>query len=87
MNEQEPEKKDFWSALAKRNRFDFSSYAGFIFEARALKKSRLWIELRTKNNEGETWYRHSFLVESFWKKFVIPFDKFYVIFGISSKLK
>lgn len=75
--------KDFWSVLALRKRFDFSGYKGFVFEARSDKKRRFWLEFRTKsgNKDDETWYRHSFLVDMKWKRFVMPFNKFHAFFG------
>jgi hypothetical protein len=79
--EKEPDKKDFWSALAYRENTDFSNHSGFVFEARGEKKIRFWLEFRTNNKTQQIWYRHSFLVEKNWKKYQIPFDKFYVHFG------
>jgi hypothetical protein len=76
-----PEDKNFWSVLALRKGFDFSSGIGFVFEARSDKKRRFWVEFRTGTGESEVWYRHSFLVEQEWKKFHIPFKKFQVIYG------
>lgn len=77
----ETEKKDFWSVISNRNRFDFSRFKGFLFETRSNKKMRFWIEFRTKTKSSETWYRHSFLSDKEWGKIQIPFEKFYVIFG------
>lgn len=76
-----PSIKDFWSVLAVRERFDFSHYRGFVFEARADKRRRFWVEYRTGAPGNETWYRHSFLAEKDWKRFFIPFERFHVIFG------
>jgi hypothetical protein len=73
--------KDFWSALAARNRYNFTGYKGFKLLARSCEKRRFWIEFRTGDKEDETWYRHSFLVEKAWTSIEIPFDKFYVIYG------
>jgi len=75
-----PGKKDFWSSLAVRKGFDFSNFTGFVFEARSDKKQRFWAEFRTGSLGKEAWYRHSFLVESEWKRFHIPFKKFHAIF-------
>jgi hypothetical protein len=76
-----PEDQNFWSVMALRKGFDFSSDIGFVFEARSDKKRRFWVEFRTGTGESEIWYRHSFLVEQEWKKFHIPFKKFQVIYG------
>jgi hypothetical protein len=73
--------KDFWSALAARQAFDFSGSTGIVFEARADKRRRFWVEFRTGKPGKETWYRHSFLLDVEWKRFHIPFTKFHVIFG------
>jgi len=83
--DKEPNQKDFWSAMAHRSEADFSEYTGFIFEAKGEKRSRFWIEFRTKENQKQTWFRHSFLVENNWKKIYIPFEKFYVHFGDKKK--
>lgn len=83
--EKEPGKKDFWSALAHRGKIDFLNYTGFVFEARGEKKLRFWIEFRTGGQSQPTWYRHSFLAERVWKRFQIPFDKFYIHFGDKKK--
>ena len=76
-----PDVKDFWSALVVRKEFDFSNFTGFVFEARSGRKSRFWAEFRTGRQGGESWYRHSFLVNKEWNRFHIPFEKFHVIFG------
>jgi hypothetical protein len=78
-----PGAKDFWSVLALRKGFDFSGYKGFVFEVKSDRKRRFWLEFRTKAGgaNDETWYRHSFLAESKWKKVVIPFRKFHGYFG------
>jgi hypothetical protein len=76
--------KDFWSVMSLRKRFDFSGYKGFVFEVRSDEKRRFWLEFRTKSGddgEDETWYRHSFLADTEWKKFVISFNKFHAYFG------
>lgn len=79
--DKEANKKDFWSAMAYRSETDFSGYTGFIFDAIGEKQFRFWIEFRTREKSKETWYRHSFLVENMWKRYHIPFNKFYVHFG------
>jgi len=73
--------RDFWSALAVRKRLDFSGSEGICFRARSDRKRRFWVEFRTGEQGNEVWYRHSFLAEEEWKRFVVPFEKFHVIFG------
>jgi len=73
--------RDFWSALAVRKRLDFSGSEGICFRARSDRKRRFWVEFRTGEQGNEVWYRHSFLAEKEWKRFVVPFEKFHVIFG------
>ena len=46
-----------------------------------LQKRRFWVEFRTGEQGNEVWYRHSFLAEKEWKRFVVPFARFHVIFG------
>jgi hypothetical protein len=79
--EKEPEQKNFWSALSNRNRFDFSSHGGILFQARSRHDARFWIEFRCQNNSGECWYRHSFRAGKSWKTVYIPFDEFPQING------
>ncbi len=73
--------RDFWSALSVRKRFDFSGSKGICFHARSHRKRRFWVEFRTGKKGKENWYRHSFLAEAEWKRFVIPFERFHMIFG------
>lgn len=73
--------RDFWSVLAVRKPFDFSGSEGISFEARSGGKRRFWVEIRTGKKGEESWYRHSFLAEKEWKRFVIPFEGFHKIFG------
>ncbi len=75
------DQKDFWAALTARNRFDLSNYSGFAFQSRGKNISRLWIEFRTRTQQGESWFRHSFLVEPDWNHHSIPFHKFHLIHG------
>ncbi len=77
----EPGKEDFWVSLARRQDFDFSGFSGIVFEARAGKKMRFWFELRTKENNNERWYSHSFLPHREWQQFYIPFDRFHLVYG------
>jgi hypothetical protein len=73
--------RDFWSALAARKTFVFSGYTGIAFDARSDIKRRFWVEFRTGAGVNEIWYRHSFLVDTEWKRFRIPFESFHVIHG------
>jgi len=76
-----PGDQNFWSVMALRKRYDFTTNEGFVFEARSDKKRQFWMEFRTGEGDAEIWYRHSFLVDQEWKKFHIPFKKFRVIYG------
>lgn len=78
-------KKDFWSVLAVRKRFDFSRYTGLTWRARSDKKRRFWVEYRTGEGANENWRRHSFLVGPEWKHYRLPFGKFYHIAGGDEK--
>lgn len=75
----EKDKKDFWVALAKRKKMDFSGYSGIVFKTKSDKKRRFWVELRSEAGEKKLSYRHSFLADLEWKKIFIPFDKFNII--------
>jgi hypothetical protein len=78
---QDPKLKDFWSALACRNTYDFSNHTGFSFQSRSDRICRFWIEFRTQTDRGEIWYRHSFIAEPDWNNHSMPFHKFQVIRG------
>jgi hypothetical protein len=77
----DPAQNDFWSALTSRRSYDFSGRRGFVFQCRSEEESRFWIEYRTRTQEGDIWYRHSFLAESEWKSITVPFNRFQVISG------
>ncbi len=79
--QKEPAGTDFWSCLARREAFDFSGFTGVVFDARSSKKLRFWVELRTKKQDKETWYSHSFLAEPAWKRILLPFDRFHLAYG------
>ena len=81
LEKESPVDKDFWSALAFRKPLNFSGNSGFVFEVRADKRLRAWLEFRTVNNGNETWLRHSFLADTTWRKVVIPVEKFHVYYG------
>ncbi len=86
LDNDESGKRDFWSVLAARKRFDFSGYRGICFEAQSERKLQFWVEFRTGEDGGkETWYRHSFLIKRGWKEFYIPFEKFHAFFGERKK--
>lgn len=78
----EPGKKDFWSCLTSRGAYDFSGFAGLVFDAKSSKKMRFWVEIRTKDEDVEKWYSHSFLAEQEWRKFFIPFDRFHLVYSV-----
>jgi hypothetical protein len=77
----QPQNRDFWVALARRQQFDFSDYEGVIFEARSEPGARFWLEFRTGADGQQTWYRHSSLAGTQWKTIYIPFDKFHPYSG------
>lgn len=79
--QKEPGAPDFWSSLTRRENFDFSGYDGLVFDARANKRMRFWVELRTREEQGETWYSRSFLAADEWTRVVIPFDRFHLVYG------
>ncbi|MCK5056462.1 MAG: CIA30 family protein [Candidatus Aminicenantes bacterium] len=83
--QKEPGKEDFWSCLAHRENFDFSGFAGMVFEAKSNERLRFWVELRTTGSEGEKWYSHSFLCGREWKRIHIPFDRFHLVYGLREK--
>jgi hypothetical protein len=73
---------DFWTALAHREKLDFSNYQGFVFETRGSGQMRFWLQLRTGGiGQGEATYQHSFLVKEQWRKIAIPFSSFHRLYG------
>jgi hypothetical protein len=83
----DPGLKDFWAALALREKMDFSGCDGVVLEARSDSKRRFWVEFRTGDEGGsdEMWLRHSFLADTGWQTVFIPFDRFAVIVGDRDK--
>ena len=73
--------KKMKSFLNKIKHHKMEGKYGFVFETRSYKKIRFWVEFRTKKNNSETWFRHSFLIKNEWRKIHIPFDKFHMVFG------
>lgn len=83
--QENPDDKNFWSVMALRKSLNFSGFNGFVLESKSDKRRRFWMELRTTNEDGEIWYRHSFLLEPRWKRFIIPFEKMYPFVGEKKK--
>ena len=69
--------KDFWIALSIRDKFDFSNYDGIEFNATSSKPVKFWFELRTKEDEREFWFRHSFNAYKNTRKIRLLFKDFY----------
>jgi hypothetical protein len=76
-----PEKKDFWVALAHRQKLAAAGFRGFVFEARADAAMRFWLQFRSAAGRGEAAYQHSFLATDQWQEFVIPFAAFRQLYG------
>ncbi len=77
----EPAAVDFWTALARRENLDLSSYRGFVIEAKGSRAMRFWLQFRTWAHGGETAYQHSFLVGEDWSRAFIPFARFQRLYG------
>jgi len=81
LQRESPAKVDFWTALARRERRDFSGYRGFVFEVKGSQPLRFWLQFRTLVDGRESAFQHSFLVETGWKQIVIPFASFHHLYG------
>jgi hypothetical protein len=77
----EPAAVDFWTALARRENLDLSSYRGFVIEAKGSRAMRFWLQFRTWAHGGETAYQHSFLAGEDWSRAFIPFERFQRLYG------
>ena len=73
--------RDFWVALAHRKPISGSGYHGFVFEARAGRAMRFWLQFRTGKNPEEAAYQHSFLATELWRQIAIPFSAFHRLYG------
>ncbi len=81
LQQESPSQVDYWAALARRQPCDFSRHQGFVFEAKGSRALRFWLQFRTLVNGQESAFQHSFLVETGWKRIVIPFDRFHRLYG------
>jgi hypothetical protein len=81
LQKESPALVDFWTAMARRERLDFSGYRGFVFEARGSRAMRFWLQFRSLNGGRESACQHSFLVGEDWKQIVIPFERFHRLYG------
>jgi len=81
LRKESPALVDFWTALAHRERLDFSGYRGFVFEAQGSRAMRFWLQFRTQEGGRESACRHSFLVGEEWRRIAIPFERFQRLYG------
>jgi hypothetical protein len=72
---------DFWTALTRREKLDFSKYRGFVFEAKSSRPLRFWLQLRQGNTAAESAFQHSFRTSENWERIVIPFANFHRLYG------
>lgn len=84
LRRESPAQVDFWTALARREKLDFSGYRGFVFAARGSRAMRFWLQFRTQEGDRESAFQHSFLVGEDWKQIAIPFDRFYRLYGVAA---
>jgi len=76
LQEEGPAVVDYWAALARRERQDFSAFRGVVFEARGSRRMRFWMQFRSDGAGGESAFQHSFLVGEEWTRIAIPFERF-----------
>jgi hypothetical protein len=81
LRQESPALADFWTAMARRERLDFSGYQGFIFEASGSRAMRFWLQFRTQEGGQESAFQHSFLVGEEWRRIAIPFERFHRLYG------
>jgi len=84
LQKESPAAVDYWVALARRERLDFSGYGGFVFEARGSQAMRFWLQFRTQGDGVESAFQHSFLVTEEWRRIAIPFSRFHRLYGAES---
>lgn len=77
--------ENFWSVLAVRRDFDLSPFKGIAFIARADRKRRFWVELRTGLERLENWYQRSFQADEKPREHRIPFHQLYFTFTAAPK--
>jgi hypothetical protein len=68
-------------ALAHRKPISGSAYHGFVFEARANRAMRFWLQFRTGKSPEEAAYQQSFLATEQWRQIAIPFSAFHRLYG------
>jgi hypothetical protein len=86
LQRESPSLVDFWTAMARRERLDFSGYRGFVFEACGSRPMRFWLQYRTEENGQESGWQRSFRVEGEWRRITIPFASFRHVYGPPSDL-
>jgi hypothetical protein len=82
----DPNQKEFWVALALRNKIDLSGFMGIYFEAKCGKSARFWLELRNQSPDGESNFTHSFLVRNEWQPYYLPLTSLNHIYGPNTSL-
>lgn len=83
LRRESPGQVDFWTALARRQKLDFSGYRGFVFAVRGSRAMRFWLQFRTFSGGRESAFQHSFPVGTDWKQVAIPFDRFHRLYGVA----
>lgn len=76
-----PGDPNFWAAMAHRHPLAISGLHGFIFETRASRRLRFWLQYRSGSGRDEAAYQHSFLADEQWRTIVIPFEDFHRLYG------
>jgi hypothetical protein len=68
-----------WCALVSRQPRDLSGAAGLVFEVRADRPYRLWVQVRDENpasaDDGTEWWFASVRPEPAWRRVAVPFAK------------
>ncbi|HSQ35559.1 MAG TPA: hypothetical protein VLQ89_06170 [Candidatus Binatia bacterium] len=75
-----PGDPNFWAALANRQKLAASGRRGVVFETRASRPMRFWLQFRSGGSD-ETAYQHSFLADESWRRVTIPFAGFRRLYG------
>jgi hypothetical protein len=84
LRQENADNPDFWAALACRQAVSGAGYRGFVFETRAVRPLRVWLQFRSKSGRYRAHFQHSFLAGPEWRRVAIPLSAFFQVLGKTS---
>jgi hypothetical protein len=78
---EDPGTREYHVALSNRKPGNFTGFKGLALQVRSDEHARFWLMFRTKTDDTESWYRHSFAADQEWSTVTISFDDFRVHYG------